>query len=512
MATVKQIGYAKAIVTEGHRLGVTERGIIIALATALVESNLTMYANRKVPESLKLPYDKIGDDGYSVGVMQQQIVKTPRGYWWADCATCMDITLSARLFYQRLVKLDYNNPKVSPGTFAQTVQDSRYPDRYDKRIAEATELYKSLDVPATEGTNMGWTGDPIWLADVLRDEGLTCDIFKDAASDAFGIGHGDFGGIWGVICHHTGSTPPGPGPRAIARHSTLGLASQLHLDRNGKYTLCGVGIAYHAGEGSWPGIAKNAANQVTIGIEAENNGTEGWTPVQYGAYVRGVGAILWRLGHGNDRAIGHKEWGAIQGKWDPGGIDMNAFRRDVEAYLAKKRNPEKPVPPVVVNEIDECAKRNPWVGARVRPEELPVGTDSKGRLGVYENAHIYFAQGVGAFAIPHGGLFEAYASYEYERGALGYPVRDFAPLDGKTGKGAVQAFQGGVLYRKDGSEKAYYIFGEIGKKWASEGYELGPLGWPLSNEFTDSNGNRVQLFENGSLYWNASSVVKLTRN
>lgn len=510
MATVRQIEYAKAIVAEGRRLKVSERGLIIALSTALVETNLVMYANRKVPESLKLYHEKVGDDGYSVGIFQQQIVKGDGGrWWWADCATCMDVTLSARLFFQRLVKLDYNNTETSPGTFAQDVQDSSYPTRYDQRYAEATELYKSLGAAPTTGEKMGWSGDPIWLADVLREEGLVCDVYKDNRADAFGIGHGDFGGIWGIVAHHMGANGTA-GPGSIARHPTLGLASQLYLGRDGKYVLCGVGIAYHAGEGSWPGITKNAANQVTIGIEAENNGTEGWSPAQYGAYVRGVGAILWRLGHGHDRVIGHKEWGAIQGKWDPGGIDMNAFRRDVEAYLVRKRNPEKPVPVIVVNEIDEAAKRSPWVGKRVVPEERPVG-DGKGRLGVYENAHIYFYPNVGAFAVPHGGLFEAYRDYEYERGPLGYPVRDFAPLDGKTGKGAVQAFQGGVLYRKDGATNAYYVFGEIGKVWASEGYELGPLGWPTSNEVTDSNGNRVQLFEGGSLYWNARGVVKLTR-
>jgi hypothetical protein len=379
-------------------------------------------------------------------------------------------------------------------------------------MAEADALYRLLGEPPTpkpEGVHT--MGDPVWLADVLRAEGLTCDVFPGA----FDRGQGDFGGIWGVICHHTGSNPPSNNPGYIAKHPALGLASQLHLARDGKFTLCGVGIAYHAGQGSWPGIAKNNANAVTIGIEAENNGTEGWSGAQYDAYVRGVAAILRKLGYGSDRAIGHKEWGAIQGKWDPGGIDMNAFRRDVQARLTP---PPEPTPPPIINEIDEAAKRNPWVGARVRPEEITVGSDSKGRLGVYENAHIYFHPDTGAHPIPHkdpavekSGLFEAYATYDYERGILGYPVRDFAPLDGATGRGAVQAFQGGVLYRKDGAD-GFVVHGSIGKRWADEGYELGPLGWPVSNEAVDPNGNRYQLFENGSLYWHSSGVTKLTKS
>src|SRR5690606_9132654 len=32
--------------------------------------------------------------------------------------------------------------------------------------------------------------------------------------------------------------------------------------------------------------------------------------------------------------IGHKEWaGAAQGKWDPGGMDMNKFRADVQKAI-----------------------------------------------------------------------------------------------------------------------------------------------------------------------------------
>ncbi|WP_081872985.1 peptidoglycan recognition protein family protein [Nocardia otitidiscaviarum] len=172
--------------------------------------------------------------------------------------------------------------------------------------------------------------DPIWLPEMLRAAGLEVREFPGWRDR----GHGDFGQIWGVIAHHTGSNPPSNNPGYIAQHPTLGLASQLHLSRDGVYTICGVGIANHAGYGSYPGLPTNNANAKTIGIEAENNGTEGWSPAQYDAYVRGVAAILRRLGHGASHVIGHKEWaGAAQGKWDPGGMDMHEFRADVEKAM-----------------------------------------------------------------------------------------------------------------------------------------------------------------------------------
>lgn len=180
---------------------------------------------------------------------------------------------------------------------------------------------------------MAWTGDPVWIADVLRAEGLPVVEYPGWRDR----GHGDMGTIWGVIAHHTGNNPPANNPGYIANHPQLGLCSQLHLSRDGVFTVCGVGIAWHAGAGSYPGLPTNDANRVTIGIEAENNGTEGWGPKQYDAYVRGVAAILRKLGHNSSRVIGHKEWaGKSQGKWDPGGMDMNRFRTDVQAAIDKK--------------------------------------------------------------------------------------------------------------------------------------------------------------------------------
>ena len=172
--------------------------------------------------------------------------------------------------------------------------------------------------------------DPTWLPEVLRAEGLTVVEFPGWRDR----GHGDFGEIWGVVAHHTGNNPPGNNPAYIAEHPSLGLCSQLHLARDGVVTVCGAGVAWHAGMGSYPGLPTNNANQVTIGIEAENNGTEGWGPAQYDAYVRCCAAILRKLGKGAGNVIGHKEWaGSSQGKWDPGGMDMNRFRADVQKAI-----------------------------------------------------------------------------------------------------------------------------------------------------------------------------------
>ncbi|WP_054815435.1 N-acetylmuramoyl-L-alanine amidase [Nocardia arizonensis] len=177
---------------------------------------------------------------------------------------------------------------------------------------------------------MSRTGDPVWLADALREEGLRVAEFPGWRER----GHGDFGDIWGVIAHHTGGSRTPASEIAYGIPTLEGPLSQLHLAQDGTVTVVAAGVAWHAGRGSWPGLPEDDANSHTIGIEAANNGTEGWSTAQYDAYVGCCAAILRRLGYGADRVIGHKEWaGTEQGKWDPGAMDMDQFRADIAERL-----------------------------------------------------------------------------------------------------------------------------------------------------------------------------------
>jgi hypothetical protein len=129
---------ALGIIAEGEDRGVTEKGICIAISTGLVETNLVMYANHADPESLTYPHDAIGSDANSVGVFQQ------RDPWWGTCHDRMHVEPSAGMFYNELVKQDYNSDAHSPGWYAQQVQQSAYPDRYDERYQEACDIYHRL--------------------------------------------------------------------------------------------------------------------------------------------------------------------------------------------------------------------------------------------------------------------------------------------------------------------------------------------------------------------------------
>lgn len=203
--------------------------------------------------------------------------------------------------------------------------------------------------------NPGHRGDPLFLADLLRAWGLTVremSGWKDR-------GEGDFVDIVGVMCHHTAG--PNTSAEYIARNPNLnnGLSSQIHLGRDGVVTLCGVGIAWHAGgdEARTPAWAKgqvqvktrhpskwqSIGNAKMIGVEAVNagDGSQVWPDVQMKAYITLVAAILWYLNLPIERAIAHKEF-APSRKIDPN-FNMTDFRQKVTARRAQgpTNNPQE---------------------------------------------------------------------------------------------------------------------------------------------------------------------------
>lgn len=341
---------------------------------------------------------------------------------------------------------------------------------------------------------MAWTGDPVWLERVLRDAGLSVSIYNGSVDR----GHGNMGTLWGTMLHHTGA-PVGsnPGPGAIANHPSLGLAAQLHLSRAGHWTVCGIGIAYHAGAGSYPGLPTNNANPIVVGVEAENSGTEGWSPEQYWSYVRGVAAINREMGRDHTRAIGHKEWAAVQGKWDPGGMNLDKFRSDVREILAG------PDAPPVRNEIDHTASFSGWLGQRLHTGERPCA-DGVGRYADFEHGSIYWHPDTGSLPVPTL-VYEVWANQKWEQGPLGYPTRYHVVHEGQ---GDVQEFQGGTVARRYG-KSGYTVYGAIGARWREEGDVRGPLGYPTSFEYSTPDGGRRQDFEHDSLVWHPSGAPKI---
>lgn len=349
--------------------------------------------------------------------------------------------------------------------------------------------------------------DPVWLPEVLTKAGVKTATLNGA----FERGHGDMWDIQGLMNHHTGASEA-PGPWAIAQHPSLGLCSQIHLARNGVATVCGVGIAWHGGSGGGYGWIRDVNAQL-IGMEMENNGTEGWGASQYWACVTINAAVDLKIGRDQSRSIGHKEWaGAAQGKWDPGGMNMTKLRDDI-GHKIRELKGAKPI--VVENQINRIAGFSPWLGKRIDAAERSTRNKSGGRFVRFENGVVYWSPKTGAIPVPNH-VLEVYARHDYEAGFLGLPKRFHvvasteAPDGTRVDVGDIQAFEGGIVYRKYGTPGAV-VHGRIGDRWfTQEQAERGAFGWPTSEEY--GHGELiVQDFEHGSIAFDPDGTFVLDR-
>ncbi|ATS93124.1 tape measure protein [Gordonia phage Patio] len=164
-----------AVIAEGKRRGMSDDDIKAAIATVLVESEGEIHANQSVPESMNLPHTAVGSDHDSVGPFQQRNS-------WGTAADRMDPTKSAGLFYDALAK---SGATGTIGQRAQAVQRSAFPDKYDKRVDEATAYLAKYNEAAPTGSS----NDPVTVTPAdPKDWETTADNVKpgDTTGSAYG--------------------------------------------------------------------------------------------------------------------------------------------------------------------------------------------------------------------------------------------------------------------------------------------------------------------------------------
>ena len=187
------------------------------------------------------------------------------------------------------------------------------------------------------------------------------------------------------------------------------------------------------------------------------------------------------------------------------GFPWDIFEADVRSFLAP-----------ALNLIDaEYARAKGWIGKRIDAAEVPLYKAGK-KIGAFigcEFGHVYWRDGAAAaVAVPHAdpempgtGLFETWGKdYGYELGPLGFPRLAHAVVT----NGAVQSFDGGQLFRKNGSARGWMVHGRILDAYRAMRFEQGALGWPTGDEYAvEGTDNRAQQFEHGQLRWAPSGVV-----
>jgi hypothetical protein len=138
---------ASIIVDEGLKKGVPLRGLEIAVMTAMQESQLLNLASEGVRESLSYPHDAVDKtpDHDSVGLFQQ---RHSQGWGGGKVKNLMDPRLSSQYFYDKLLDVvgnwkGWTDPrKVRATEVAQRVQNSAYPEAYQKHEADSIAVVK----------------------------------------------------------------------------------------------------------------------------------------------------------------------------------------------------------------------------------------------------------------------------------------------------------------------------------------------------------------------------------
>ncbi|RBY93508.1 hypothetical protein DQ237_18055, partial [Blastococcus sp. TF02-8] len=87
----------------------------------------------------------------------------------------------------------------------------------------------------------------------------------------------------------------------------------------------------------------------------------------------------------------------------------------------------------------------------------------------------------------------------YEAGPLGQPTS--GAICGLRDGGCGQVFEGGRVYSSPGNG-AHAVSGVIQEAWIAQGWEAGPLGYPLAGQVCGlAGGGCAQVFQGGRIYW-----------
>ena len=145
-----------------------------------------------------------------------------------------------------------------------------------------------------------------------------------------------------------------------------------------------------------------------------------------------------------------------------------------------------------------------WLGYPTTREVR--GLRDGGAYQSFQGGTIYWSPATGA-QINTGAIRGAYASQGWETGSLGYPTG--GEVRGLRNGGAYQSFQGGAIYWSPGTG-AQINKGAIRASYASQGWENGWLGYPVTGEFSFGGGT-AQDFQGGRISWTPGGGTVATR-
>jgi uncharacterized protein with LGFP repeats len=140
------------------------------------------------------------------------------------------------------------------------------------------------------------------------------------------------------------------------------------------------------------------------------------------------------------------------------------------------------------------------------PLAVEADAANGGRWEPFQGGVIYWHPASGAHVV-WGAILEKWTQYGRESG-YGYPLTDETATP--DGIGRYNHFGNGSIYWTSATG-AHTIYGAIRDRWASMDWERSCLGYPVSDEAdTPGGGGRYQMFQHGSMYWTPSGGANPT--
>lgn len=155
-----------------------------------------------------------------------------------------------------------------------------------------------------------------------------------------------------------------------------------------------------------------------------------------------------------------------------------------------------------------------WIGLGADASSLGLPTSEEscglrngGCYQVFQNGEIHWSPQYGAFATS-GSIQKVWASLGYESGQLGYPISP--QICGLISNGCYQLFEKGRIMSSP-TQGTYALAGAIGALWAAQGFENGSLGYPTGPETCGlTGGGCYQNFQNGQIHWSPATGAHST--
>ena len=148
-----------------------------------------------------------------------------------------------------------------------------------------------------------------------------------------------------------------------------------------------------------------------------------------------------------------------------------------------------------------------WLGGAVGDGEFVVG----GYRQLFENADLYVGANGVAYEV-HGDIRRKYNFLHGPDGPLGLPITDETGTP--DGIGRFNHFEHGSIYWTPNTGPMM-VGGVIRKLWASQGWENGPMGYPVADEYrlpglypSDKPNIAWSPFQNGTLFAQGNAVAQ----